>query len=160
MSLFLVLYAVLQGAYQWLRSSRWDATFIESTTVRPAVRLLGWVAPADSVQAIQARLVWPGGQLTLRAGCDGFEVMCLFVAALLVADVAWRRGLAGLVVGCLAIWSLNQVRIVMLYEAFRRHRDYFDVIHTLWGPLLIISAAAVVYFWVLRVPARRSALRP
>ena len=146
--LFLALYALLHWAYQSLRSSRFDPLFIHMLTAAPAAAVIGWGAPADAVRAIGPHLVWPGGRLTLLAGCDGFEVMSLFVAAMLVADVPWRPGLAALVAGCLAVWTINQVRIVALYWAFRYQRAWFDPIHAAWGPLLLIVAVAALYWWV------------
>jgi len=156
--LFLGIYALLQWAYQSLRSSSFDPWFIHSLTVAPAASLIGWLVPADAVAAVGARLVWPGGRLTLLAGCDGFEVLALFVAAMLVADVDWRRGLVGLMLGCVAIWGLNQARIAALYLTFRYERPWFDAVHTAYGPLVLICAVAGIYALILgwRPLARRS----
>lgn len=154
--LFLLIYGVLHWAYQSLRSSALDPWFIHTLTVSPAAALLDGLWPADLVRAVGPRLAWPGGRLTLLAGCDGFEVMSLFVAAVLVADLSWQRGLLALVAGCAAVWALNQARIVALYWAFRYERDWFDVIHTVWGPLLLISAVVTVYalaVWKVRPAA-------
>lgn len=149
-ALFLLIYGVLQWAYQSLRSSEWDPWFIHTLTVRPAASLIDWLAATDGVAAVGPRLTWPGGRLSLLAGCDGFEVMCLFVPAILVAEVPWRRGVVALVLGCVAIWGLNQVRIAALYAAFRYQRDWFDAIHTAWGPLLLIAFVAAIFAWALR----------
>lgn len=146
---FLVLYGLLHWGYQSLRSSSLDPWFIHSLTVAPAAALIDWLVPADGVQAVGPRLVWPEGRLTLLAGCDGFEVMSLFVAALLACDVAPRRCLAALAAGCLTIWALNQARIAALYGAFRHEREAFDALHTLWGPLLLIAATALIFRWAL-----------
>jgi exosortase/archaeosortase family protein len=152
-ALFLLIYGGLHWAYQSLRSSAFDPWFIHALTVSPAAALLDGLWPADLVRAVGPRLAWPGGRLTLLAGCDGFEVMSLFVAAVLVADLSWRRGLFALVVGCAAVWALNQARIVALYWAFRYQRDWFDAIHTVWGPLLLISAVVAIYAWAVMKPA-------
>ncbi|MDP1789707.1 MAG: archaeosortase/exosortase family protein [Methylibium sp.] len=149
-SLFLALYALLHWAYQSLRESSLDPWFIHTITVQPAAVLIGWLSPFDGVSAVGPRLVWPQGRLTLLAGCDGFEVMSLFIAAMLVADVTWRRGLVMLLAGCAAVWGLNQLRIAALYWAFRYERDWFDAIHTVWGPLLLILCVTVFYLWALR----------
>lgn len=148
--LFVLAYLVLQWGYQSLRASAWDPWFIHELTVRPAAVLLGWLAPLDAVSAVGPRLVWPGGRLTLLAGCDGFEVASLFVAAMLVAEVSWRRGVVALVLGCLAVWALNQLRIAALYGAFRYRADWFDPLHTVWGPLVLIVAVAAIYAWAVR----------
>lgn len=156
---FLALYALLHWAYQALRSSSLDPWFIHRLTVAPAAALIDWAAPADAVRAIGPRLVWPEGRLTLLAGCDGFEVMSLFVAAILACDVAPRRAMVALVGGCLVIWALNQLRIAALYGVFRYRREAFDALHTLWGPLLLIAATALIYRWALggasRAPRRQ-----
>jgi exosortase/archaeosortase family protein len=151
-ALFLLIYGSLHWAYQSLRSSVFDPWFIHTLTVAPAAALLDGLWPADLVRAIGPRLAWQGGRLTLLAGCDGFEVMSLFVAAVLVADLSWRRGLVALGAGCVAVWALNQARIVALYWAFRYEREWFDAIHTLWGPLLLISAVTAVYAWAVMKP--------
>lgn len=156
-ALFLLIYGGLHWAYQSLRSSALDPWFIHTLTVSPAAALLDGLWPADLVRAIGPRLAWPGGRLTLLAGCDGFEVMSLFVAAMLVADLSWRRGLVALVIGCVLVWALNQVRIVTLYWAFRYEREWFDAIHTVWGPLLLISAVVAMYAWALMKPAPAAA---
>jgi exosortase family protein XrtM len=145
LALFLALYALLHWAYQSLRESRFDPWFIHTLTVQPAAGLIGWLAPLDGVGAEGARLVWPQGRLTLRAACDGFEVMSLFIAAVLVADIGWRRGLLLLLGGCTLVWALNQLRIAALYWAFRYERDWFDAIHTVWGPLLLVACVAACY---------------
>jgi exosortase/archaeosortase family protein len=147
--LFLLLYGGLHGAYQALRDSRFDPWFIHELTVRPAAGLIAVLFPGDAVAAAGPRLVWPEGRLTLLAGCDGFEVMSLFIAAVLVADVGWRRGLIALVVGCAAVWALNQARIAALYWSFRYQREWFDAVHTAWGPLLLVVAVAALYAWAI-----------
>ncbi len=151
-ALFLLIYAAFQWGYQSLRSSRWDHWFIHQLTVQPAAWLVQVISPAEAVQAVGYRLVWPGGGLALRAGCDGFEVIGLFIAAVLVADVGWRRGLVALVSGCVTIWALNQLRIAALYAAVRYDRSWFDSLHTGVGPLILIAAVAGMYAWMVRRP--------
>ncbi len=150
--LFLLTYGVFQWAYQSLRTSSWDDWFIHQLTVRPAALLVDFISASEGVQASGYKLVWPGGSLALRAGCDGFEVIGLFIAAVLVGDVGWRRGLLALIGGCLAIWALNQMRIAALYAAVRYDRSWFDSLHTGWGPLVLIAAVAIIYAWMVRRP--------
>lgn len=56
-------------------------------------------------------------------------------------------------VGCAAVWALNQARIAALYWTFRYQRDWFDSVHTVWGPLLLISEVVMIYAWAVRKPA-------
>ncbi len=149
---FIVAYAVLSVTYQQLRASGWDACLIDALTVRPAAELLAWLRPADGVVAAGPRLAWPGGRLTLLNGCDGFEVITLFVAAVLAAELSWRRGVTTVVLGSVALWALNQLRIAALYGAFRFRQDWFDAVHTAWGPIALVAAAAAIYLAALRRP--------
>jgi len=142
---FVAVYLVLQAGYQSLRAGPFEAV-LNLVVVRPAAALIGMLMPADGVVALGARLVWPAqGRLTLLAGCDGFEVMSIFVAAVVAADVGWRRGFVALVFGCVAIWALNQLRIAALYFAFRYRSDWFDALHNIWGPLVLIVAVTAIY---------------
>lgn len=152
MLLFLLIYGVFQWAYQSLRTSSWDDWFIHQLTVRPAAWLVDFASPSEGVQASGHKLVWPGGGIALRAGCDGFEVIGLFISAVLVGDVGWRRGLLVLIGGCLAIWGLNQLRIAALYAAVRYDPSWFDSVHTGWGPLIMIGAVASIYYWLMLRP--------
>jgi exosortase/archaeosortase family protein len=148
--LFVLIYGGLLWAYQGLRDSWAGAWLIDRWTVAPAARAIQLVLPADGVQAWGSRLVWPGGQLRLLAGCDGFEVLAVFTAAVLAAPLAVGRALTLLAAGCSAVWLLNQLRIVALYAAYRHRPDWFDALHTVWGPLLMIAVLAPAFAWALR----------
>ncbi|RTL36852.1 MAG: hypothetical protein EKK53_22380 [Burkholderiales bacterium] len=151
-AIFLLLYAVYQWGYQGLRDSRFDDWFIHTLTVVPASSLIDLIFPAAAVQPVNDKLIWPDGSLTLRAGCDGFEVIGIFIAAVLSTDVGWRRGLLALLAGCLAIWMLNQIRIAVLFAVLQRDRGWFDLVHTVLGPLGLIAAVAAIYVWMVRRP--------
>lgn len=148
--LFAALYGALQWAYQASRGAGAGRWLIDHLTVAPAAALIRALYPDDGVLAQGTRLVWPGGRMQLLAGCDGFEVLALFVPAVLVAPVSWRRGLAMLALGAALIWSLNQLRLLALYSAFRYWRDTFDALHTVWGPLVMLSIVFGFFAWNLR----------
>jgi exosortase/archaeosortase family protein len=146
---FALLYGLLHLAYVGLRGSGAGLALIDRVTVAPVAGLLGWLAPGAGVSADGPRLAWAGGSLGLRNGCDGFEVFILFAAAALVAPFGVGRRLALLLCGCLALWALNQGRIVALYASFRHQREWFDGMHTVWGPLVLLASATAMYVWAL-----------
>jgi len=148
--LFACLYGLAQFAYQGLREVQAGRWLVEYATVAPAAALIGLVFPADGVQAVGPRLAWPGGRLQLLAGCDGFEVIALYLPAVIVAPVGWRRGLSMLGAGVALIWGLNQLRLLGLYAAFRHWREVFDALHTVWGPLLMLTLVSAFFAWNLR----------
>lgn len=149
-ALFAGLGLALTGA---LRSDEVGVACIDLVTVAPAGWLIDGLFPADGVIAQGPRLVWPGGRMTIRAGCDGLEVLTLYVAAVLVAPVSWRRALGMLALGGLLVWLLNQCRLLALYLALRHWPAAFDAIHVVWAPLLLLAAVFAAFAWQLRRPA-------
>lgn len=138
-------YAMWQWGYQSLRGGAWEAPLINGLTAQPAAAWLRWLYPADAVIAVDGGLAWPGGRLMLRAGCDGFEMMGLYVSALLVSPVGWCRGMLALFAGCVLVWLLNQLRIGALYLCVRHLPSAFDATHALWAPIAMLMALAAVY---------------
>ncbi len=157
---FLLVYALLQGLHLALRDSVWHALLIDTLTVLPAAALIDLFLSQDEVVAAGPRLRWPGGTLSLATGCDGLEVITLYVAALFAAPIDARRTAWGLLGGVLALWALNQVRVLLLYAAYRHDRDSFDALHTVWGPLLLIVPAGLIFCAVLSTPWPAAAGRP
>jgi exosortase/archaeosortase family protein len=147
--LYLVLYAAMQALYQALRSSSHSHWLIDKLTVAPAAWLVGTVYPEHGVWAQGPRLAWPEGRMHMLAGCDGFEILALYLPAVLVAPVSWRRGLLMLGVGSVLIWLLNQTRLLALYSSYRFWPEGFDALHTLWGPVLMLAAVFAFYTWQL-----------
>jgi exosortase/archaeosortase family protein len=148
-ALFALLYLGSNAAYQTMRGSGLGRWLIDGLTVVPAATLIAMMFPTDGVIAYGPSLIWPGGRLQLLAGCDGFEVLALYGPAVLVAPVSWRRGLLMLASGSVLIWALNQLRLLALYGAFRHWHDAFDPLHTVWGPLAMVSLVFGHFAWNL-----------
>lgn len=147
---FIALFLVLQAAWGQVGAADAGAWLIGRATVAPAAALIGMLFPFDHVWAQGTRLAWPDGRLQLEAGCDGFEVLALFVPAVLVAPVGWRRAAATLLAGTALIWGLNQIRLLALYLAFRHWHEAFDPLHAVFAPLLLLCATFAFYAWCLR----------
>lgn len=149
-ALFATLFLALQAAWWQLGEGEAGDWLIGRATVAPSAALIGWLFPHDHVWAQGPRLAWPDGRMQLEAGCDGFEVLALFIPAVLVAPIGWRRGVAMLLAGTALIWCLNQARLLALYLAFRRWHEAFDPLHAVWAPLLVLGATFAFYAWCLR----------
>lgn len=154
---FGLAYALLHGALLQLPGSAAESWLVAGLTVAPSATWIGWLRPGDGVAAQGLRLVWPEGRIMLRQGCDGFDVMALFAAAMLMLPVRWPWRLAWLGLGLVLLWSINQARIVALYLALREAPGWFDPIHSLWGPLALIGAAATLVVAAARWPPRSAA---
>lgn len=138
---FALDWALLFVALQALRAGPAGAWWMAQANAAPSAALIGWLRPADGVLAQGPRLVWPGGRLSLQAGCDGLELLALLAAALLAAPLPWRRRVALLPALLLLVWALNQGRLLALYTSFRHWPDGFDALHVVVAPLLMLGLA-------------------
>ena len=155
--LFIGAFFLLQWAYQALADTLIYRFYLDTLTVRPSAALIQLMVPQDSVLARGHRLVWPGGGLSLFSGCDGAEVMQLLITAFVAVAGPWRRRLLGAAIGLLLVYALNQARIVGLYLAVRHDRAWFEMLHGLVGPLIIIALTTLFFAWWI---GRNESARP
>jgi exosortase/archaeosortase family protein len=137
---FCGLYLLLQlaGGFE-----RW---FIESLTVPVAAWAVGLLGLADGpVQAIGSRIVTPGGGLNVLQGCEGLDVLGLWVAAVAAGPFSWRGRWLGWTLGTLLVFGLNQARLLSLFDLYRSNRDLFGDAHGLWWPLALVVAVFVMF---------------
>ncbi|ATE60026.1 archaeosortase/exosortase family protein [Thauera sinica] len=152
--LFVLLFAVMLGAYDAGRGGWVERLVIDRATVGTAAWLIDAADPALGVEAAGSRLRAPGGGINVLNGCEGADVMFLMASAMLVAPLSWRRRLAGLAVGAAMVFALNQVRIIALFYSFRSDPGLFEMLHGLIAPLLLVAAVAAFFFvWLERAPA-------
>ena len=92
-----------------------------------------------------------GGGLNGLNGCEGIDVAFLLVAAMLVAPLAWRWRLAGLLLGLPLVFLLNQARVMALFFAYRSEQALFNLLNAAVAPLLLIVAVGGFFaFWLMR----------
>lgn len=144
---FAGLFFALQWAYGQARGSALERLVIEWGTVRPAAALLqaGW--PELAVQARGSRLHSAAGSLNVLNGCEGTDVAFLMVVGMLIAPIAWRWRLVGMAVGLPLVFALNQLRVLALFHAFRLDPGWFEALHGLVAPLVLV-AALLAFFMV------------
>lgn len=150
-ALFVGIFAVLQWGWSELRGTAVERWVIDTMTVGNAAKVIATLDPAVGVSASGSRLVAPGGGINVLNGCEGIEVAFLLFSALVVAPLSWRERLLGIAAGTIAIFALNQARIVALFYAFRNDRVLFDTLHGMVTPLLMVVGAALFFaFWLRR----------
>jgi len=145
----LLWFGALYGLYtQWPQLAHWA---IEDATVRPAAAFLAWWDPGMQAQAQGSRLVVSTGALQVLRGCEGTDLALLSASAMLAAPLAWRWRLVGLAVMLAAVFVLNQARLLVLLQAHLNMPQYFDQLHTLWLPLLmVLLLGGLLLTWVGR----------
>lgn len=100
------------------------------------------------------RFVDSGFGVSIESGCNGVEAMIVLLSAVLAYPASWRaRGMV-LVVGFLAIQSLNLVRIISLLYLGNWNIEVFSWVHLYLWPVLIMLDVLVVFLFYLHMLGR------
>jgi exosortase/archaeosortase family protein len=148
---FLAIFTSFQALYGAAKGTRVERFVIDQATVKTAAWLIDKAHPEVMVQPVGSRLRAPGGGINILNGCEGMDVLCLLIAAILVAPVPWKSKLNGVLAGTCFIFVLNQTRILALFYSFRTNHTIFETLHGLVAPLLLITAAGIFFtLWLGR----------
>lgn len=159
---FAALFVALQWGYGRAGGSALERLVIEDLTVRPAVALLALGWPELAARAAGSRIVSPSASINVLNGCEGTDIAFLLVAGMVVAPLAWRWRVAGLLVGLPLVFALNQARVLALYHALRLDPSWFERLHGIVAPLVLVLAVGLFFFaWLERfAPGTGAARRP
>ena len=147
---FVVLLGVCMVAFNvlfflWLSPSEFFQTYLKLNAGASAGVLQ---ALGDDATVSGDSILSPRYSLTIKRGCDAFQVSAFFVFAVLCWPVPvsrWRRA-TGVAVGTLLLLGLNLVRIVSLYYTGVYFPRAFEAMHIdVWQPAFIFLA---LFFWV------------
>lgn len=152
---FLLIFFALQWGWESLRGSWVERLVVHQATVAPAATLIRTLTPEIPARASGSSIKAPGGGLNILNGCEGTEVMFLMIAAIFAARLPWRLGLAGLGLGLLWVFILNQARILTLFYAFRGNREWFDLLHTAILPAILVALALAYFHGLIHLANRR-----
>jgi exosortase H (IPTLxxWG-CTERM-specific) len=96
--------------------------------------------------------------VNIENGCNGVETALLFGAAVLAFPAPWRRRLAGLAVGFVAIEAINLVRVVSLFWIGAHRPALFSSSHTvLWQSVVVLCGVLLFLAWATREQRARAA---
>ena len=86
--------------------------------------------------------------MSLAVGCDGLQPMAILASGVLAFPARRSRKVIGILLGCLALFGLNVLRIASLYWLGARGSGYFQTAHVhLWPGLLILVALLLWLVW-------------
>ena len=149
--IFIALFSGMQSGYSASKGGSVERAVIDIATVRTAAVLINLVTPQINVRAEGPRLKAAGGGLNVLNGCEGIDVAFLLIAAMLVAPLAWRWRLGGLLVGLPLVFMLNQARVLALFFAYRSDQAMFNLLHGAVAPLLLIVCVGGFFaIWLTR----------
>lgn len=90
-----------------------------------------------------------GFAVSIIIECVGLLEMLIYSACVLAFPAPIRARALGVVLGCLAIFVFNLLRIVTLLLVGRHWGDYFDFFHVyFWQATLIAMIVSVLYGWI------------
>ena len=100
-------------------------------------------------------VTFDGFAVSIIIECVGLLEMLIYSACVLAFPAPLRARAAGVVLGCLAIFVFNLLRIVTLLLVGRYQNDWFDFFHVyFWQATLIAMIVGVLYGWI-RIFVRR-----
>ena len=156
--LFVLTVALLQWGWSAARGTVIEHAVIDVATVGVAVSVINTLTPAVRASAAGSRIRARGASINVLNGCEGTEVLFLFLAALLSYPLSWRTRAAGLLAGAGIIFVANQVRLVTLFYSFLRNRALFEALHGLLMPMFLIALSVGLFaglmHWDTRIRAR------
>ncbi len=144
---FLLIFCMLQFAYQSSRGGMVEHLVIDVATVYPSTALINFIDPGKHAQASGQRILSPQGSLSILNGCEGTETLFLLAAAIVAFRASWKNKLKGMLLGTCLVYYLNQARIVVLFFAARQNRHWFELIHGYVAPSLIIVLSTLFFLW-------------
>lgn len=151
---FLLLAAAFNWAWQQAAGTRLERLVIETITVGSAARVVETLAPEAHPKVDGKRIAIDGASVNVLNGCDGTEIWTLLAAAIVVCPLSFAGRAIGLVLGTGWVFALNQCRLIALLFTLRDHRAWFEQIHGLVGPLVLIAATLGFMTLLIRWDAR------
>jgi exosortase/archaeosortase family protein len=143
--IFLMAFFAMQYAWESCRGTAVERVVIDDLTARPAAWLIDRIWSGQGVTAQGHRLVSPHGRLNILNGCEGLEALFLLLAAFMAYPFTWRARLMGMGLGTVLVFTLNQGRILALWQSFLRDRELFALLHGTVLPLVLV-AACIAFF--------------
>lgn len=147
--LFLLVFAILQVSWLLTRDNAFGHWVRGDLTVKPAVMLINTLSPQVHAKAYGNQILATGGGLVIKLGCEGVEALFILIAALATAPLSRKSALNGVAYGTLFIYSLNQLRIIGLFYAYRADKPLFHLLHGTIAPLALIALAGLFFHWWL-----------
>ncbi len=160
---FLARFAGLLVAFYFVVASHPvnDAVVVPFTAgiARTAGAVLNLLGEPVTVAGTEIRS--PRFAVNIENGCNGVETALLFVSAVLAFPAPWKRRLAGLGLGFLAIQAVNLVRVVSLFWIGAHRPAFFSASHTvLWQSAVVLCGVLLFLFWASRAQPPRPAEAP
>jgi exosortase/archaeosortase family protein len=120
--------------------------------------LIGMFTAGVTVEGTEIRGPFP---LQIVKACSLLDAQAFYVGAALAFPAHRLRKLLGIVLGVLALATLNVLRIAGLFLVGLHAPDQFDVVHEEWLPAALVLSACLIFAgfvaWAARVDPAHAA---
>jgi exosortase H (IPTLxxWG-CTERM-specific) len=89
-----------------------------------------------------------GFSINIVDGCNGIYAIAILISGVLAFPASWKHKLWGILLGTLAIFLLNLIRVISLFYLGQHYPSLFEGVHVyVWQPIIIVWAIVVWDFW-------------
>ena len=93
-------------------------------------------------------LATSGFSINIVDGCNGIYAIAILISGVLAYPASWKHRLWGILLGTLAIFLLNLIRVISLFYLGQHYPRLFEGVHVyVWQPIIIVWAIVVWDFW-------------
>ncbi len=93
--------------------------------------------------------------VSIAEGCNSVYVTIIFVAAVAAFPTSWRKKLLGIVLGTLALFAINLLRVISLLYLSGRDASLFEEAHLhIWQFAIILIGGLLWLLWYDKVVRR------
>ncbi len=132
----------------------WVQEQVQNPYTRFIARLDGWILGAMGIPVtVSGTLVRQGNYaVEIKRGCDGLDVLILFLSAVAAYPFSWKSRAAGILLGGILIFFLNLIRTVALFLIGRvSDPATFEIFHVyIWQFAIILLVLVFWIYWVGR----------
>ncbi len=132
---------------------------VRAYLVGPFTVGITWVAGGliqlfgGEVRIVGNMLSIPGFAVQVLDMCNGVEATLVLWSALLAFPAPWLYKIKGLIIGTLAVHSVNIIRIISLLYLGAYDREWFHWAHWyLWDVLIMLDVLIVFLAWLRFMP--------
>ena len=131
---------------------------VQASVIAPFTSLLTSISASlivpfdDSVVAYGKVLQFSdsGFAVSVEAGCNGVEAIIVLIAAIIAFPGSWSARFTAIVLGFLAVQTMNILRIISLFYLGNWDLEIFSWVHLYLWPALIMLDVLIVFIVYLR----------
>ena len=153
--LFVILLVTLEGIYL-LTNQSWAVVMFAKTTAHLTAMLLSVLG--ESVRVDGVSLYSPLLNMRIVSECTAITPTMVFTSAVLAFPSAISAKVNGILLGVVALYLINLVRVVSLYYIGTHAPNQMEFIHiVVWQSIMILIAIGLWSLWAARYSELRSA---